>query len=218
MEQLHSSEFDSPRNLLEEAITYNYNPLYTNDLSGLPNRRAMNEMLDRLAANPDMHGQFGVIFVDLDGLKEINDTEDHHGGDKYLRYAASALRDGSKLEEGAAATVVHLSGDEFVVIVLGMKEHDDLQAMKEKLQFDLDEIGIPSSMGARLHEPGEIPSKMLRDADARMYMDKIERKLEGLTLEQREGYLEILRIAIEKDLNLRDAPAICAALVKDVVS
>src|SRR6267154_3903169 len=74
------------------GIALPYSPENVHELTGLPNRAALAEMLDFAVAT--MPRNFGVIAMDLDGLKAINDEEGGHAeGDKYIRYAADVLRD-----------------------------------------------------------------------------------------------------------------------------
>jgi diguanylate cyclase (GGDEF)-like protein len=210
----HAHGFEAPfeHPTLEELATHGGAEAYTHELSGLPNRRALEETLDAAVITPELIGNFGIMFIDLDGLKDINDSEGHSGGDAYIVNAANVLR-GIRFDQTAGILATHLSGDEFVLVVLGVSEQQDLDEMKSHVQITLDDIGIPSSIGAKLHEEEDTRTALLHAADVLMYEDKIERKLAALSQEQREAYLELVHIAAAHNISLRDAPALGAALV-----
>lgn len=190
----------------QELPDFSFSPNTTHELTGLPNRRALQEAMNNATQNPHLQGNFALIFADLDGLKGINDSEGHPEGDKYIREAASILH--ASLRPSDLAVAAHLSGDEFAVLVAGVSDPEQLAVIQSRLQNNLDEIGIPNSMGGKIHELGETPGQLLSAADKLMYQNKIERKIEPLSSEKRADYLELGRIAAERGLDLRDAPAI----------
>jgi diguanylate cyclase (GGDEF)-like protein len=164
-----------------------------------------------------MPGNFGVVAMDLDGLKAINDEGGgHKAGDKYIRYAAGILheiiRDGDALP-------VHLSGDEFVGIFPGVnrKEHLD-NVIIGRIQPILDDLGVPTSMGGKIHTLGETPQQIMHAADELELRNKWLRKLESHTPEQRTAALRIAEIAVAASLNLRDVPTLLKAMGADFES
>ncbi len=93
-------------------------------LTQLDSRRSFYRKLDELFAAPEKLGQSVMMMFDLDGLKTINDTCGHAGGDKAIREAANIL--GSINSENKVTA--RLSGDEFAVFLYGAKEREELQA------------------------------------------------------------------------------------------
>jgi diguanylate cyclase (GGDEF)-like protein len=188
-----------------------YNPENMHELSGLPNRAALNEALGNAVADPRLIGNFGLIFVDLDGVKQLNDTEGHDAGDDYLLYTAGVLRDATRPND-LITLATHLAGDEFVLLVSDINNQDDLDSIQDRLQVQLEDLGVPCAMGGKIHEPGETPSDLLGEADKRMYADKISRKIAPLSAAQRAAYLQMGHIAATYELSLRDASAIVEEL------
>jgi PAS domain S-box-containing protein len=90
-------------------------------LTGLANRRLLDELLQvALARGPRSGEEVVVLFIDVDGLKQINDSHGHEAGDRLLRSIAERLDDAFR----EADVVARIGGDEFVV-VLETAEHDD---------------------------------------------------------------------------------------------
>jgi len=95
----------------EEQLTH---AAHHDHLTGLPNRAALLETLDGALARSRADGRdVAVLFCDLDGFKEVNDTGGHSAGDAVLREAAQRFR--QVLREGD--TVARVGGDEFVIVV-----------------------------------------------------------------------------------------------------
>jgi diguanylate cyclase (GGDEF)-like protein len=87
---------------------------FTDALTGLWNRAVFSERLDEALAQSKRHAsRLGVIYVDLDGFKEVNDTHGHDAGDQLLLQMARRLRDVVREYD----TVARLGGDEFAVLV-----------------------------------------------------------------------------------------------------
>jgi diguanylate cyclase (GGDEF)-like protein len=196
-----------PRN---DFSPFLYEVSHLHELTGLPNRHVFNYAVQSAIDNPHVHGTFGIMLVDLDGLKEVNDTLGHDEGNLYLQETAHVLRDISA-ESEYSLLVTHLSGDEFALLVRGIRSADDLSRVKNNIQMEAEELGIGMSIGGKLHE-GETASALLSEADARMYMDKIQRKLEKLTPAQRRLHMYIGELAMTHGISLRDIPIVYAAL------
>lgn len=83
-------------------------------LTGLPNTRALNRVLKAAFSEPDVENKvFGLMFIDLDGFKQVNDTLGHDVGDALLQHASKRMRGCLRMED----EVFRLGGDEFVVWV-----------------------------------------------------------------------------------------------------
>lgn len=143
----------------------------TDELTGLPNRRAWNRQLElalgraRRTALP-----LSVIVLDVDGLKAINDTRGHAAGDRLLRAItgrwAAAVREADLLGR--------LGGDEFGVLLEGADE-DEAQDVVERLGAALGE-GEAASAGSATWDGGEDGTSLLARADRRMYEQKHRHK------------------------------------------
>ncbi|HEU0103239.1 MAG TPA: bifunctional diguanylate cyclase/phosphodiesterase [Mycobacteriales bacterium] len=146
-------------------------------LTGLANRT---HMLDRLRAalarDPQRCGHVGLLFLDLDAFKQVNDRYGHQVGDAYLQVVAVRLREAAR----AADTVARLGGDEFVVLCDWTGAADDVHQLAVRVQHSLaepsvvegHELTLRASIGIRLARPGETAEHVLRDADAAMYAAK----------------------------------------------
>lgn len=143
------------------------------DLTGLPNRALFRERIDRAMA---ARSPFGVLFIDLDRFKVVNDSLGHDAGDQLLRVVALRLRDAIGAYTGAV--VARLGGDEFGVIVPAASGGAESagQAVLDALAPPVD-LGRPvlpgASVGIVVHaEAYDEPEALLRDADTAMYAAK----------------------------------------------
>jgi diguanylate cyclase (GGDEF)-like protein len=200
------------RRVEQRLYEFHYESGSAHELSGLPSRTALNEALTN--ATDEIPGRFGVIFIDLDGLKELNDTAGHDEGDRYLQFAADVLHEDTS-QQDVVAMATHLAGDEYAVAVANVRQQAQLDAVRDRLHIALDDLGVPNSMGSKLHTPGETAEELLKAADKLMYAHKVQRKLDALTPTQREGYQLLARIATEYSLSFRDAPTVTDALYQE---
>lgn len=157
----------------------------TDSLTGLPNRLGITQEIDALIQKGP--GRFGVLFIDLDGLKEINDSLGHKAGDRFITRAAnvlaSGIRNGGKGEHADAREsdieghmAARLSGDELVVIVKGVDNEEQLELVGARLRKKLENNGIAASLGAALHTEGESAADVISRADKAMYEIKQYRR------------------------------------------
>ncbi len=152
-------------------------------LTELPNRSAIEQHLAARLAEPALP-PFALIFIDLDGFKEVNDSYGHDVGDQLLRAVARRLT--ALLPDDSM--VGRWGGDEFV-IVLGRGSGDNevrsvaqvvLAALNQPVTLDAHEVTVTPSIGAALApRDGADPGTLLRKADAAMYVAK-ERGRNGL--------------------------------------
>ena len=149
------------------------------DLTGLPNRAHLLERMDRAIEQVPESGSLAVLFMDLDRFKLVNDSVGHASGDQMLVETARRLSE--LLEEGEGRTAARLGGDEFAVLVEGVADAGELEALAERILDTLcqpmwiagRELFPSASIGIARWQPryrrGE---EMLRDADAAMYKAK----------------------------------------------
>lgn len=144
-------------------------------LSGLPNRASFNQRL--AAAYADPGHPIAVLFADLDGFKEVNDTYGHDVGDRLIRATAAGFR----ALVGSDAVLARLGGDEFAVVVEGAQAVARARALGESFVDFLDEAfdfdGRPVKVGCSVGVAGDIegkltPGELVRRADVAMYVAK----------------------------------------------
>ena len=148
----------------------------TDDLTGLPNRRAFYERCEEVLGGP---GHVGVLLFDLDRFKEINDSLGHAAGDELLVELGQRLR----AVLGGQDLVARLGGDEFAVLVPGPDEQAALrvaglvqQAVQEEFVLDAVRVHVDVSIGlACTPETARTRSELLRCADVAMYEAKTAR-------------------------------------------
>lgn len=178
-------------------------------LTGLPNRHWMNGQLPTiLAAAGQENNRVGLLFIDLDGFKSVNDTAGHDSGDELLRNVARRL----KLAVRPGDHVVRIGGDEFVVIVDKLHDRESaahiaervLHAFKEKFRLARGSFPIGASIGISIFpEDGSDMQELLTHADAAMYSVKTEGK-RGYRFFDRK-YYEWIRSKIDRKAELQHA-------------
>jgi diguanylate cyclase (GGDEF)-like protein len=99
-------------------------------LTGLPNRALFNQRLDELTNRAaEGLGRLGLVMLDLDHFKDVNDILGHHAGDKLLGEFAKVLRETITVE----ATVSRLGGDEFAILLPGINGPETVQALVDEI-------------------------------------------------------------------------------------
>jgi len=148
-------------------------------LTDLPNRTLFRELVQRAIGQTTRVGSpgYGVLFIDLDGFKAINDTHGHVAGDRFLKAIAKRLQ--SHLRPGDV--LARLGGDEFGVLAHNVETADDVCAIAERLQEALAEPFLVNGQRTRGAASigivvGNAQSRsvdaLLRDADIAMYRAK----------------------------------------------
>ena len=151
---------------------------YYDMLTQLPNRYLLKDRLTQAISQARRyHQMMAVVYLDLDNLKQINDTHNHATGDILLQKAARRLL--SNLREND--TVARIGGDEFLLILTGIKTRDDiphiidkvLGAMSAPYIIDKKRIQSSASMGTAIYPLDSMNSDTLLDqADMAMYEAK----------------------------------------------
>jgi diguanylate cyclase (GGDEF)-like protein/PAS domain S-box-containing protein len=120
---------------------------------------------------------FGVLFIDVDNFKRINDSYGHDVGDNVLRMVARTLRNSVR----ASDIVARWGGEEFVAILLAVTK-DQLYALANKIRILIEQssffavqshINVTVSIGAALAQPGDTAETLMERADQLMYQSKI---------------------------------------------
>ncbi|MEK8089998.1 putative bifunctional diguanylate cyclase/phosphodiesterase [Thermithiobacillus plumbiphilus] len=145
-------------------------------LTGLPNRLAAHERLDQEIADRQAGGQFALLFLDLDGFKEINDNLGHAMGDRLLKQVATRLQQDLRRQE----TLARLGGDEFLIIQPGAGVREAARLARQMLDllnppFLLAEhrLQVGASIGISLYpQDGLDAGLLLKHADLAMYEAK----------------------------------------------
>jgi len=146
-------------------------------LTPLYNRRYFMEELERLCVRAQRHDtQYGLIYIDVDGLKSINDRYGHNAGDELLITVAAALQRRIRRFDIAA----RMGGDEFAILLdsVGAAMMDSkIAALRQQvhdcaLDFDGDLVKPCISVGYTMVDPQLDASKILAQADADMYRQK----------------------------------------------
>jgi len=164
----------SERQRMEEKMKY---MAYHDPLTSLPNRILFMDQIEGLIARARKEGgQFAVLFLDLDGFKNINDTLGHAAGDELIRLLGGRLIRFS----GSQDTAARFGGDEFAVLLPGADERE----ARENARRLLDLLGQPyvvsnlevyvsPSVGISLYpRDGETADELIKHADAAMYHAK----------------------------------------------
>ena len=147
-------------------------------LTGLVNRATFDALLDQAAAEAARYDHsFGVVYLDLDGFKPVNDRLGHAAGDRVL--SAIAERLGARMRR--SDTVARIGGDEFAIIVRHVADHDMLGSIStqlaalcgEPVDVGGEHICVGASVGVAAYpHDAATPTDLLAVADRRMYEHK----------------------------------------------
>ncbi|MGA2836399.1 MAG: EAL domain-containing protein [Acidimicrobiales bacterium] len=146
------------------------------DLTGLPNRALLNDRLDQALAVARRAGhQVGMVFLDVDGFKNVNDALGHGAGDRLLVELGHRLRSTIRPVD----TVARFGGDEFAILCadVTMESMELLAArirgaMNERIDVGGHDVAVHASLGITLSEPESSAQSILSEADAAMYRAK----------------------------------------------
>jgi len=163
---------------LEEQVDHLDRLAHRDALVPLANRRGMIRALEAMIAQHERHDiQAAVLFVDLDGLKPINDCFGHEGGDAALIHVARQLLTGVRTED----CVARIGGDEFCILLDRADEASAIETagrlanMVAGDDFLIDGQPVPLSVaiGLTVVERGDSPAAVLARADQAMYRVKV---------------------------------------------
>ncbi len=183
------------------------------ELTGLPNRQLLFDRLQQGIRNADMHGRgVGVLFVDLDEFKLINDSMGHSAGDAVLREVARRFAKAVRSPD----TLARFGGDEFVVILTEQVDEDGVGRVIERISASLAqpvEIAgalhyVSASIGyCRYPDAGEDAETLLKKADLAMYQAKQQGRNRAIAyhaafdadINERLHLVSALRDAMQRD-------------------
>jgi diguanylate cyclase (GGDEF)-like protein len=194
-------------------------------LTGLPNRTLLLDRLSHALTRAKRHGSFvGVLFLDLDGFKPINDRLGHEVGDKVLVTLGHRFRKVLRTSDTAA----RIGGDEFVILCEDLKLERDVIRIAERVLTATDvpfalgqeKLFVTASVGIVVaNGTKDDPEALIRDADAAMYMAKergtshelfdedmrtrVGKRLDTESALRRAVEREELRLAYQPQIDLR---------------
>ncbi|WP_299080066.1 diguanylate cyclase [uncultured Ruegeria sp.] len=173
-----SAAMEASRSLnlrLQGAMLAAEEKAYTDTLTGLKNRRAMDHMLDHLTFS---NSSFALMHLDLDFFKSVNDRLGHAAGDFVLQQAARIMVEETRGDD----TVARVGGDEFVIIFKGLIREETLASIAERLILRLNEpmtfqqqtCHVSASIGTALSTQFRAPEaeELLHAADLALYQAK----------------------------------------------
>jgi diguanylate cyclase (GGDEF)-like protein/PAS domain S-box-containing protein len=193
-------------------------------LTRLPTRNLFRDRLNVALARGLRYGRkVGVLIVDLDHFKRVNDLMGHHVGDELLLIVANRLKNCVR----ASDTVARMGGDEFMIMLDELRSVEDAEMVAEKIMRELAE---PISIGAHLISPtasigvsvypdnSQTAETLLINADAAMYEAKAEgrngrqtftRELESVSLRRRQVEDSLNHALAFNELELAYQPQVC---------
>ena len=193
----------SERKIAEETI--NFQALH-DQLTHLPNRRLFKDRLELAMTQSKRYGGIvGIMFIDLDRFKLVNDTYGHAEGDEFLKCVAQRLRNCVR----ASDTLARQGGDEFTVLLPDLFHADGAAVIAEKI---LEELKLPfhvagqefratASIGiAVFPRDGETADVLLKNADIAMYKVKASGKNNYMFFAQEMNSCYHERLSLENEL------------------
>ena len=209
-------------NTVDSAYRENRYRALHDSLTDLPNRSLFtNRLVEAVERSPKQRVSYGVLFIDLDNFKVINDSLGHTAGDELLvviaRRLLSCLR--------PADTPARLGGDEFAVVLDGIADIDDVIKVSDRIhkvvqapvQLGVRQVYISTTIGIALGKADEAdPTTLLRNADVALYEAKKEGKGRSKVFDwsmysrarKRLDLETELRLAIEQELSLYYQPMV----------
>jgi diguanylate cyclase (GGDEF)-like protein len=153
-------------------------PFAHDELTGLPQRSILDDRMAVALARARRYGTgIAVVLVDVDGLKDVNDTFGHPVGDEVLRTLARRLSQVVR----AADTVARVGGDEFIVLLDGLTGADAAVTLTHRIRNALSKapidtpsgpLAVTASMGVATGDGRDDPCDLVRRADTAMYRAK----------------------------------------------
>ena len=175
---MYIERIQSQRQDLKESERQLYKLAYYDSLTGLPSRDYFIEKLQQSLERADKHHKrVGIIFIDFDSFKAINDTAGHMVGDLVLQLISQRLTK----RIGKKGTLARFGGDEFLVEIPDLETDEPIHAMIESIMetlkkpavIDDEEYHVSASIGIAVYpDDGESPDTLIKNADIAMYEAK----------------------------------------------
>jgi diguanylate cyclase (GGDEF)-like protein len=147
-------------------------------LTNLPNRRLLADRMREAENNARASNlKLGIVYLDLDGFKQINDNLGHSAGDDVLRHVSAAMK--SVLRYGDC--LARMGGDEFLVLVEHVAGREELSMLAERLRDVVDTVRVPEALAMPLRiscgialfpDDGRTAQEVMCEADVAMYREK----------------------------------------------
>jgi len=162
---------------LQERVEQLDTLAHQDSLINLPNRRGFMRELERLIARVDRYGiNAAMLFVDLDGLKMINDTFGHRAGDEALIQVANLLAKGVRSSD----VVARIGGDEFGILLEASDENDAHETATRLVNLictceflhDGDALPLSVAIGVGMIDGLDTAEEVMQRADEAMYLRK----------------------------------------------
>ncbi len=174
-------------------------------LTGLPNRALFLNRLEHALTRTHRHsGKVGVLFLDLDRFKLVNDSLGHAAGDLLLVSVAERLKECLREED----TVARFGGDEFAILVAELDDPSAMLIAAKRVINVLDasfhleghDVVIGTSIGIVTNVPKHTPADMIRDADAALYRAKAKGRGRYEVFDETMNEQALERLELEADL------------------
>jgi diguanylate cyclase (GGDEF)-like protein len=183
-----------------------YRQAHYDMLTSLPNRQLFDDRLEQHIIHAHRENQMlGLLYIDLDRFKNINDSLGHSVGDKLLQQTADRLKNCVR----EADTVARLGGDEFIIILSNITDPKDASSIAEHIinrisepyHIDAHEVFITPSIGITLYPAdGTNTEELLKHTDAAMYRAKESGRGKYMFFEERMNIEDMERTRMERDM------------------
>ncbi len=177
-------------------------------LTGLPNRLLFKDRLGQEIARSQREGlRFGLLFIDLDHFKTVNDSFGHTTGDAVLRESARRISRCVRTTD----TVSRLGGDEFTVMLTNLQHPQEagliaesvVEALSREFQVNGEQCFLSASLGiASFPEDGGSAEELLKSADTAMYRAKAGGRAQAVYFEERMNAEAVARLTLDRDLRV----------------
>jgi len=167
-------------------------------LTKLPNRSYFNEIIHDILLNAEKNKtKVALMFVDIDDLKDINDSQGHNFGDTILKLASEQLKHFEKDD----IQVFRFGGDEFLVLMTNVQSHNSVVTITDTILEALNIINIPVSAGISIYpDDAKSTDELLKFADMAMYQVKASGKNSSIFFEQLMHQKLLERLTLEEKI------------------